>query len=71
MSYRIERHTSGKRFLGYVVEVKKKKWHGKEYWTHFISVSGISSKPWYYSSYRVALDGLLFKVKCDTIDNSK
>lgn len=71
MSYRIKKYKDGERFLGFVVEVEKKKWYGKVYWTHFISVAGISSKPWYYSTYKYALDGLLFKVKCDTITNSR
>lgn len=71
MSYRIIKHFNGVRCLGFVVEVKKQKWYGKEYWTHFISVAGIESKPWYYNNYKNAQDGLIFKVTCDTVKNSK
>ena len=41
---------------GWAVEIQKTKWYGKKYWTHLISVSGIPDKPWYYSSYVVALE---------------
>lgn len=33
---------------GYVVEVKKKKWWGKEYWVHIISVAGMKQEPYYF-----------------------
>lgn len=39
---------------GYVVEVKKKKWWGKEYWVHIISVSGMEDEPWGFSRYDIA-----------------
>lgn len=35
---------------GWVVEKQCRKWYGKTYWTHFTSVAGIESMPWYYSS---------------------
>lgn len=59
---------------GYIVEIKKvkKSWfRTKEYWTHFISVSGISEMPWYYNDFDIAMECLLFKLKCDTIINSR
>lgn len=43
---------------GYAVEIQKSKWtlFGlKKYWTHLISVSGISDKAWYYSSEEIAI----------------
>lgn len=54
---------------GYVVEIQKKKWFGKKYWTHFISVSGIKSEPWYYSSFDFALIGLQDEVKFQALRN--
>lgn len=55
---------------GYVVEVQKKRWYGKKYWTHYISVRGISHVPWYYQSYEAAETALLKSVKWTTISNS-
>lgn len=66
MNYRII-----KKPLGYVVEVEKTKWHGKKYWTHFISVAGIENQPWHHETYEFAEMNLLDKIKWDTIDNSK
>lgn len=40
---------------GWVVEVKKRKWYGKYYWTHIESVSGMSKKPWYYKTKEIAI----------------
>lgn len=43
---------------GYVVEIQKSKctlFGLKNYWTHLISVSGMSDKPWYYSSEEIAI----------------
>ena len=36
---------------GYVVEIKNKKWWGKEYWVHIISVAGMEDEPWRFKSY--------------------
>ena len=55
---------------GYVVEVRKYKWtlFGiKKYWTHYISVSGIESMPWYFKTREVAISELLLKIKFDII----
>ena len=71
MSYRIKQHNDGENVLGYVVEHKLRTWYGKTYWIHFISVAGIASQAWYYSTFKHALEGLEFKVKSDTITNSK
>ena len=71
MSYRIKEHDDGENFLGYVVEHKCRTWYGWTYWTHFISVAGISEQAWYYSTYEYAQDGLIFKITCDTISNTK
>lgn len=40
---------------GYVVEIQKKTWYRRRYWTHLISVYGIPSQPWYFSSFNSAL----------------
>jgi hypothetical protein len=66
MNYRIKKYEKG-----FVVEVQKTTWYGKKYWTHFISVAGISSKPWFHSSYEYAEINLLNKIKWQTIRNSK
>ena len=55
---------------GYVTQVQKSKWYGKKYWTHFCSVSGMSHEPWYYSTFDYALDGLIKKVRWDTLSES-
>ncbi len=60
--FRIEKYPKG-----WVVEIKKKKWYGKEYWVHYVSVAGIDTQPWYHSSFEFALQSLLEKVKLDVI----
>lgn len=58
---------------GFVVEVEKTKWTifgNKYYWTHFISVSGISSLAWYHSTYAMAQMNLLNEIKWSTLNNS-
>jgi hypothetical protein len=50
----------------FIVEEKKTTWYGKEYWTHYISVGGMSDIPWRYSSYEAAVEGLLFEVRTKT-----
>lgn len=52
---------------GYVVEIEKRKWYGRRYWTHIISVSGIPDRPWIYQSYDVARDELLKYLKWQLI----
>ena len=41
---------------GWIVQIKKRKWYGKYFWIHLISVSGMKDKPWYYKTYDLALD---------------
>ena len=58
---------------GFVVEVEKTRWTifgNKKYWTHFISVSGISSLAWHHSTYEMAQMNLLNEIKWSTINNS-
>ena len=55
---------------GYVVEIQKRKWYGKKYWTHFISVAGIESKPWYFSSFGYAVEGFRNEIVTQVINNS-
>lgn len=65
LNIRIEKHEKG-----YVVEVKKPRWtlFGIKWrWTHYISVSGISEQPWYYSSYDIAEKEALFHIRIDLI----
>ena len=64
--YRIKKYEKG-----WVVETQKKKWYGAKYWTHFVSVSGINSQPWYSSSYEFAEKNLLDKIILNTIINSR
>lgn len=56
--FRIRKHPRG-----YVVEIKKRTWYGRVYWTHFISVAGIPDEPWYYSTFDYAVSGLQDEVK--------
>ena len=54
---------------GYVVEIEKRKWYGKKYWTHFVSVAGIDNEPWYFSSFDFAIMGLQDEVKFQALWN--
>lgn len=56
--FRIQEYTKG-----WVVEVQKQKWYGKKYWTHFVSVAGIKSEPWYYSTLDFAMIGFQGELK--------
>jgi hypothetical protein len=49
--------------LGFVVEIRKRKWWGKYYWVHLIPVSGINEMPWYYKTYENAVNGAAFEIK--------
>lgn len=58
---------------GYAIEIKVPRWtlFGIKYkWTHYISVSGISEEPWYFTTKGYAGGELLKHVKWDTIENS-
>lgn len=54
---------------GFVVEIEKRKWWGKKYWTHFISVAGINIMPWYYKTFDAAIQGLQDEVKYQAYRN--
>lgn len=41
---------------GWIVEIQKRTWFGKRYWTHIISVAGIEKEPWYYSTMDIAVE---------------
>ncbi len=66
MSFRIKKYERG-----FVVEVEKRGFYGRRYWTHFISVSGISTEPWFHSSYEYAETNLLDEIRCQTVINSR
>lgn len=66
MKYRIKKYEKG-----YVAEVQKTNWCGRRYWTHFISVAGVNSEPWFHSSYQYAEMNLLNEIKWQTIRNSR
>ena len=55
---------------GYAVEIQKKTWYGKKYWTHIIAYSGMQDKPFYYKSYDSALEMATKFFKWDLIINS-
>jgi len=63
--YRIKKYDRG-----WVVEQRKRKWWGKVYWVHFISVLGIDSQPWYHSTFDYAMDSLIEKIKRQALENS-
>lgn len=55
---------------GYRVDIQKSKWtlFGiKKYWTHFISYSGLSDHPFYYSTFDFALNDMLKEIKWQII----
>lgn len=67
-NFRVKKHPRG-----WVAEYKKPRWSlfGIKYkWAHYISVSGISSMPWYFGSKEAAERELLLNVKWDMIRES-
>ena len=56
---------------GWVVEIQKKKWYGKKYWIHLISVAGIESEPWYFQNYDSALEEAVKFFKWDLMKGSQ
>jgi len=66
MKFRIKEYLKG-----LVVEIQKTTWYGKKYWTHFISVAGIESMPWYHGSYEFAMTSLLSEIRVETNRNSR
>ena len=68
MKFRIKKYKKG-----YVVEIQKVKNYiifKRYYWTHYISVSGIDSMPWYHKNKDYAMMNLLDQIKWNTIANS-
>lgn len=66
---RIREHSKG-----WVVEIEKSKWtiFGiKKYWVHFISYSGLSEQPFYYSTFDSCLEDLLREIKYELIQKYK
>lgn len=66
MQFRIKQYDKG-----YLVEIKKRNWFGKTYWTHWVSVSGLVDEPWYHTSFDHAMESLIFKLKREVIINSR
>ena len=56
---------------GYAVEIQLKKWWGRKYWTHIVSVSGMSDVPWYYSTQEIAISEATKYFNWDLIINTK
>jgi len=56
---------------GYIVEIEKRTWYGRKYWTHIESVSGMSSVPWYYQSFDAAVYQTENHFRWDLLLNSK
>jgi hypothetical protein len=52
---------------GYAVEIQLKKWWGKKYWRHIVSVSGMSDVPWYYQNEDVAVEEVSKHFKWDIL----
>jgi len=66
-SYRIKEYPRG--FVS-EVEVEERVWlfFKKKYWTHFISVAGIESEPWYHRTFDYAMMNTLKKIERQIID---
>ena len=56
---------------GFVVEIQKRTWYGKKYWTHIISVSGIADEPWYFKTYDYALENAIRYFRWDVMIDSE
>tara|TARA_R110000782_G_scaffold239320_1_gene325712 strand:- start:249 stop:470 length:222 start_codon:yes stop_codon:yes gene_type:complete len=65
-----EKYRIKKYYKGWVVETEVKKWYGKKYWIHSISVAGINSEPWHFESYKTAYQSLRDELKWNVIRNS-
>lgn len=66
MKFRIKKFDEG-----FMVQVLKCKWFGRDYYTHYISYTGLPKEPYYFSSYDKAEEELLLDIKWKTIQNSK
>ena len=57
LKVRLKKHPKG-----WVVEIQKEKRYlfwTKKYWTHLISVSGMSGTPWYFTTKEIAVSEAL------------
>ncbi len=52
---------------GFVAEIQLKKWWGKTYWKHMVSVSGMPDSPWFYPTEELAIDQACKNFKWDII----
>ena len=68
INFRVKKHTRG-----WVAEfyIPSRTIFRRGKWKHYISVSGIESEPWYYSSREFAEEELLKKVKWNMLGNSE
>ena len=55
--------------LGWIVQVQRRKWYGRKYWTGYVMTSGMNI-PWVHESYDFAEMNLLNQIKHETIVNS-
>ena len=51
---------------GWLVEIEKKTWYGRRYWTYLISARGLDSYPCFFKTYDAAMDNLLKKIRFET-----
>ena len=72
MTYEYSNFRIVKTKKGYRVDIQKTKWtlFGlKKYWTHFISYSGLSEHPFYYSTFETAMSEMLKEIRWEVLAN--
>ena len=57
--------------VGYIVQIQKRKWYGRKYWTHISAISGMDTEPWFYSSFDIALSETIKYFKWDILNESE
>ena len=70
MTYEKSNFRITKSELGFLVEIQKTKWtlFGLiKYWTHFISYAGVSEKPFYYSTFEIAINEMLKEIRWEVL----
>lgn len=65
MKFRIKQYKQG-----WVVEIQKRRWYGKKYWSVYIKVSGSKTVPWFFSNEKYAMRQLLDVIRRQTLRNS-
>jgi len=58
---------------GFLVQIEKSKWSLfgiKKYWTHFISYSGLSEEPFYFSTFENAMNEMLKEIRWEVLDTT-